>query len=86
MKDASAFGIGKMDYMCALGDDPYVAYNKLRFEALVLNVNQYAIPFNSSYTQSSNVEGGKPLLPEEDLSPEGQATRDSGKNEDKGNK
>ena len=24
MKDASAFGIGKMDYMCALGDDPYV--------------------------------------------------------------
>lgn len=86
MKDASAFGIGKMDYMCALGDDPYVAYNKLRFEALVLNVNQYAIPFNSSYTQSSSGADGKPLLPEEDLSPEGQATRDSGKNEDKGNK
>lgn len=86
MKDASAFGIGKMDYMCALGDDPYVAYNKLRFEALVLNVNQYAIPFNSSYTQSSSNTDGKPLLPEEDLSPEGQATRDSGKNEDKGNK
>lgn len=86
MKDASAFGIGKMDYMCALGDDPYVAYNKLRFEALVLNVNQYAIPFNSSYTQSSSGTDGKPLLPEEDLSPEGQATRDSGKNEDKGNK
>lgn len=79
MKDASAFGIGKMDYMCALGDDPYVAYNKLRFEALVLDVNQYAIPFNSSYTQSSNGTDGKPLLPEEDLSPEGQATRDSGK-------
>ena len=37
-------------------------------------------------TQSSSGADGKPLLPEEDLSPEGQATRDSGKNEDKGNK
>ena len=84
-KDASSFGIGKMDYMCALGDDPYVAYNKLRFDALVLNVNQYAIPFSTSYTQSSDT-GGRPSIPEEDLSPEGQATRDSGKNDDKGNK
>lgn len=72
--------------MCALGDDPYIAYNKIRFDALVLNVNQYAIPFNSSYTQSSDNQGGRPPLPEEDLSSEGQSTRDSGKNDDKGNK
>ena len=86
MKDASAFGIGKMDYMCALGNTPYIAYNKLRFEALALNINQYAIPFNSSYTQSSGDINGRPTIPEEDLSSEGQATRNSGKNEDKGNK
>lgn len=85
-KDASAFGVGKMDYMCALGDDPYVAYNKLRFDALVLNVNQYAIPFSTSYTQASNNTGGRPEIPEDQLSDEGQATRSSGKNEDKGNK
>ena len=86
MKDASSFGIGKMDYMCALGNTPYIAYNKLRFEALALNINQYAIPFNSSYTQSSGNINGRPTIPEEDLSSEGQATRNSGKNEDKGNK
>lgn len=84
MKEASSFGIGKMDYMCALGDDPYVAYNKLRFDALVLNVNQYAQPFSTSYTQSS--DGGRPTLPDDELSDEGQSTRDSGKNDDKGNK
>lgn len=86
LKDASAFGIGKMDYMCALGDDPYVAYNKLRFDALVLNVNQFAIPFSTSYTQSSSGTTGRPTLPDDQLSDEGQATRNSGKNEDKGNK
>ena len=81
-KEAATFGVGKMDYMCVCGDTPYVAYNKLKFEALVLNINQYAIPFDVSYTRSSNT--GRPELPEEDLSEEGQATRNSGKNEDKG--
>jgi hypothetical protein len=53
---------------------------------LVLNINQYAVPFNSSYTQSSDNTGYRPEIPEEQLSDEGQATRLSGKNEDKGNK
>jgi hypothetical protein len=83
-KNACAFGIGKMDYMCALGDTPYVAYNKLRFDALALNLNDYAIPFASTYTQSS--EGGRPEVSEDELSEEGQSTRNAGKNEDKGNK
>ena len=86
MKDASAFGVGKMDYMCSLGDDPYVAYNKIRFDALVLNVTQYAVPFSSSYTQSTTGQTGRPTLPDDQLSEEGQNTRNSGKNEDKGNK
>lgn len=86
LKDASAFGVGKMDYMCSLGDDPYVAYNKIRFESLVLNINQYAVPFNSTYTQTSDNTGGRPEMSEDQLSDEGQSTRNSGKNDDKGNK
>lgn len=85
-KDALAFGLNKMDYLCALGNDPYVAYNKIRFEALALNINQFAIPLDTSYTKSSNGNNSKPMLPEEELSEEGLATRESGKNEDKGNK
>ena len=60
-------------------------HNKLRFDALVLNINQYAVPLSTSYTQSGKSDG-KPELPEEELSDEGLATRESGKNEDKGNK
>ena len=85
-KDAASLGGSKMDYLCALGDTPYVAYNKLRFEAIALNVQQFMIPLQSTYTQSSSNTGGAPTKDETELSPEGQATRDSGKNEDKGNK
>ena len=74
-----------MDYLCAMGDTPYVAYNKLKFEAKTLNLSDIMTPLQSSYTQSS--EAGRPAETDEtNLSPEGQATRDSGKNEDKGNK
>ena len=84
-KDAASLGCSKMDYLCALGDTPYVAYNKLRFEATVLDVQQFMIPLQSTYTMSN--KGGRPEITDDSkLSPEGQATRDSGKNEDKGNK
>ena len=75
-----------MDYLCAMGDTPYIAYNKLRFEAVVLNVQQFMVPLQSTYTQSGSDTGGAPIKDETELSPEGQATRDSGKNDDKGNK
>ena len=32
-KDAASLGAAKMDYLCSLGNDPYVAYNKIRFES-----------------------------------------------------
>ena len=74
-----------MDYLCALGDDPYVVYNKLKFESMALGLGDIMIPLQTSYTQSS--KGGRPEETDEsNLSPEGQATRDSGKNDDKGNK
>lgn len=88
-KEAASLGTSKMDYLCALGDTPYIAYNKLRFETMVLNPQQFMIPLQSSYTMSSNNvndKGGAPVKDETELSPEGQATRDSGKNDDNGNK
>lgn len=86
MKEGATLGTSKMDYLCALGNTPYIAYNKLRFEALALNPAQFMKPLQTSYTQSGNSEGGAPPKDETELSPEGQASRDSGKNEDKGNK
>lgn len=84
-KEAATLGGSKMDYLCSLGDTPYVAYNKLKFETLSLGLSDIMIPLQSSYTQSS--QGGRPVEQDESkLSDEGRASRDSGKNEDKGNK
>ena len=83
-KEAATLGASKMDWLCSMGDDPYVAYNKLRFETLALDVLKYMPVLESTYTQSSDSKGGAPEKSDDDLSEEGQATRDSGKNDDKG--
>ena len=83
-KEAATLGGSKVDYLVALGDDPLTAINKLRFENDILGIQDYMKPLQTSYTQSG--EGGAPEKDEGDLSPEGISTRDSGKNEDKGNK
>lgn len=85
-KESATLGGSKMDYMISLGDDPLIAINKLRFEIDVLKIEDYLKPLQTSYTQSSSDEGGRPEKDEGDLSPEGVSTRDSGKNEDKGNR
>lgn len=85
-KESATLGGSKMDYMISLGDDPLIAINKLRFEIDVLKIEDYLKPLQTSYTQSGSDEGGRPEKDEGDLSPEGVSTRDSGKNEDKGNK
>lgn len=84
-KEAATLGGAKTDYLIALGTDPYILKNKLMFEKDVLQIQDYMDPLQTSYTQSDN-EGGAPTKDEGDLSPEGASTRDSGKNEDKGNK
>ena len=83
-KEAASLGASKMDYLCSMGDDPYVAYNKIRFETLVLDPIQYMPVLKSTYTQSTDNKGGAPEKDEADLTDEGQATRDSGKNDDRG--
>lgn len=83
-KEAATLGASKMDWLCSMGDDPYVAYNKLRFETLALDVLKYMPVLESTYTQSSDSKGGAPEKSDDELSDEGQATRDSGKNDDRG--
>lgn len=85
-KEAATLCGSKTDYLVALGDDPLVLMNKLKFEKDVLKIQDYLDPLQTSYTQSGSDEGGAPTKDEGDLSPEGVSTRDSGKNEDKGNK
>ncbi len=84
-KEAASLGCSKMDYLCAQGQTPYTAYNKLKFETLALDISKYMIPLQSTYTQSgSSNEGGAPKKDDDELSEEGQKTRDSGKNDDRG--
>lgn len=88
MKQAATLGGSKLDYMISLGNTPLRAVNKLRFENQVLNIQDYMEPLQTSYTTpgGSNNEGGAPTKSDGDLTEEGQKTRDSGKNDDKGNK
>ena len=84
-KESATLGGAKGDYMVSLGVDPLVMMNKLMFEKDVLKIQDYMDPLQTSYTQSDN-QGGAPTKDEGDLSPEGVSTRESGKNDDKGNK
>lgn len=85
-KEAASLGGSKMDYLCALGMTPYAAYNKIMFEDTILDPLQFmSRPLKSSYTMSAEEsEGGRPAMDETELTDEGLATRESGKNEDKG--
>jgi len=77
LKDASTLGNAPMDYLTALGNTPYTAWNKLMFEK-ALGLRDLMIPLSSSY--NSGGEAGRPT--EGDLdNPESIATREGGKNE-----
>lgn len=81
MKDMATLGGNALDYfVCATGKTPYEVINDIRFNALVLNINQWLTPLQSSYTQSSSSTGGAPTKPEDELSEEGAATRSGDKN------
>lgn len=82
LKEMFAFGANQLDYLvCATGKTPYEVINDLRFNAEVLNINQWLTAPQSSYTQSSTSNtGGAPTKKEDDLSEEGVATRSGDKN------
>lgn len=83
-KEAATLGGSAIDYLCSLGDTPWIAWNKIRFEN-ASKIKEQMIPLMNSYTMSgSNQKAGRPEMPEEDLSEEGVSARVSGKNDDRG--
>ena len=80
IKESATLGNDKMSYLTALGSTPYQAFCKLMTEN-ILGITDMMIPLKSSYTSSSDSNGGAPEKDDGDLSPEGIATREGGKNE-----
>ena len=80
MKDAATVGGSALDYLTSLMGNPYDAYCKLMFENAI-GIKNLMTPLSTSYTQSgSSNTGGAPTKDDDDLSPEGVASRDGGKN------
>lgn len=73
LKDGSTLGTTKMDYLCALGLTPYKAFQKLKFENAI-DILSLMTPLTSSYNASQTT--GRPASDEDDLSSEGQRTRE----------
>lgn len=82
LKECATLGDNPTDYIvCATGKTPYEVINNVRFNATVLNINQWLVPLSSTYTKSGNDEGGAPTKSEEEItSEETVATRDGNKN------
>lgn len=79
MKDILSFGGSMMDYLTSCGQTPYQALQQLNFEN-ALNLKSLMIPLQTSYTangSTSNI-GGRPT--EDEVTEEGQKTRDGNKN------
>lgn len=82
LKECATLGDNPTDYIvCATGKTPYEVINNVRFNATVLNINQWLVPLSSTYTKSGDDEGGAPTKSEEEItSEETVATRDGNKN------
>jgi len=81
-KDAAALGLPvATDYATAMGQTPYEMMCATFMENALGIKDGLWKPLQSTFTQSGNEEAGAPEKKETDLSPEGAATRDKGKNE-----
>lgn len=85
MQSMATLGGNALDYfVCVTGKTPYEVLNDIRFNALALNINQWLVPLQSSYTQSGNAtnnKGGAPTKSEDEItSTETIETRDGDKN------
>lgn len=79
-KESATLGGDPLHYLTALGDTPYIAWQKLNFSN-ALGIRNLMIPLKTSYTDSANNgEGGREEKDVTDLSPEGVKTRDKDKN------
>ena len=71
-----------MRYAVALGLTPSAVLHNEFVENQVFDIANTWVPLSSSYTQSSRQdEGGRPKVDEDNLSPEGEKTRERGDND-----
>ncbi len=83
LKNAASLGAPvKMRYAVALGLTPSAVLHNEFVENQVFDIANTWVPLSSSYTQSSRQdEGGRPKVDEDNLSPEGEKTRERGDND-----
>ena len=86
MQAAATMGVPvATDWATSLGKTPYEMMCSTFMENALGIKNGLWMPLQTAYTQSSNTDpnnqGGAPLKDDGDLTPEGQATREGGKNE-----
>jgi len=82
IKENGTLGVPmKLQLAAVMGYTPLETHSMDFLENNVLKLHERWIPLSSSYTQSQKGEGGAPLIDEEDLTEEGQKTRDKGKND-----
>lgn len=82
MRQGATLGTSALDYLTALGDSPYIAIQKLRFENAI-KIKDIMIPLQSSYNMSTRNNVGRPRLRDDEISDSGAQTRDSGSNENR---
>lgn len=77
LKDASSLGLPvKLKYNAALGQSPSSALHMEFLENSVLDLVNKWKPLSSSFQTNPNDKGGNPGVDEDELSPEGQITKD----------
>ena len=82
MKDMATLGGNAIDYfVVASGKTPYEVINDARFNSVALNINQWLVPLESSYTMSSSSKSAGAPSKGDNISEEGLKTRDGNKNE-----
>ena len=83
LKDSATLGNNPTLYLTALGQTPYEVECGLRM-SMQSGIRDLLVPLKTTYTDSANNgsdTGGAPTKDDGDLSPEGEATRESDKNE-----
>lgn len=83
-KGALNYGIGKMQYLACLGIHQYDVQGQNYIENTVLDIDNMFTPMKTASTQTADAaEGGRPTASDSDIGDAGEATRDSGANEDR---
>lgn len=79
LKESATLGNNPLLYLTALGQTPYEVECGLRM-SIQSGIRDMLVPLKTTYTDSGNT-GGSPTKSDDDLSPEGVASREGEKNE-----